>query len=181
MRYLIAIILLAANAAWAETPAERAEMYFADIESLNFTAAARHFDAGQLNEFRAMMEFYKQIPAEVQSGFIQTFFGPGVTAESLEALSDTDFFAGIFNFIMMQAEAAGGLNFDGLEILGEVREGEDISHLVTRNRISIGAMDIEAMEVVSLRRTGEEWRILMSGKIRGLPEQLRAAFSETGT
>lgn len=81
---------------------------------------------------------------------------------------------------MKQAEAAGGLNFDGIEILGEVKEGDDITHLVTRTTVSVGAIDMEAMEVVSLKKSGDEWRILMSGKIKGLPQQLRAAYAAGG-
>ena len=177
MKYLLPITLLLMNPAFAETSTERAKLYFADIESRNFSAAAGHFDPGHLKEFRSMMEFYKVLPAEDQDQFIQTFFGEDQTAASIEKIGDREFFSGIFNFIMRQADAAGGLSFDGLEILGEVKEGDNISHLVTRNSISVGEIEMEAMEVVSLKKSDEEWRILMSGKIRGLPDQLRSAFS----
>lgn len=178
MKYLLTIVLLLTSAVCAETPAERAKVYFSDIENRNFAAAAGHFDPDHLKEFRVMMGFYKEIPPKAQSQFIQTFFGADQTVEKLEKIDDVEFFTGVFNFIMRQADAAGGLSFDGLEILGEVKEGKDISHLVTRNRISVGEIEIEAMEVVSLKKVGSEWRIMMSGKIKGLPDQLKAAFNQ---
>jgi hypothetical protein len=177
VRYLVLILVLFSNFASAETSTDRAKMYFSDIENRNFTAAAEHFDPVQLKEFRKMMEFYKEIPPEAQKQFIQTFFGAEQTLESMETVTDTEFFSGLFSFIMKQADAAGGLSFDGIEILGEVKEGKHVSHLVTRNRVSVGELEMEAMEVISLKKVGDEWRVLMSGKIKGLPQQLKAAFN----
>lgn len=176
MKFLVPLLMLLSNIAWADTSAEFAKAYFSDLENGDYVAAAEKFDPEQLNEFRTMMEFYKEIPAEGQAQFIQTFFGSDQTAESIEKINDVEFFAGIFTFIMRQASAAGSLSFDGFEVLGEVMEGEDIAHLVTRNRVSVGELEVEAMEVVSLKKEGEEWRMLLSGKMKGLPDQMRAAF-----
>ena len=177
MKYLLLILLLLTSAASAETPEERAELYFSDIESGNFSAVAKHFDPSQLKTFRSRMGFYKEIPARDQAEFIQTFFDAGQTVDSLDKISDSDFFAGLFKFTMRQAEAAGNLNFDGLEILGEVKEGSDVTHLVTKNRVRVGETNLEAMKVVSLKKNGKDWHIMMSEQIQGLPDQLKAAFS----
>lgn len=174
---LLSLILLACPLmAFAETPEERAELYFADVQRLDFDAAVGHYDPDGLREFREEFSFYKELPAQQQAQFIQTFFGPMETVESVRKLSDQAFFAAIFKFVMRQAEAAGGLNFDELEILGGVPEGDDVRHLVTRNRVSVGEIQVEAMEVVSLKQHGEEWRILMSGKLKGMADQMKAAL-----
>ncbi|CAA0093151.1 Uncharacterised protein [Halioglobus japonicus] len=178
MKYLILLAILVTNVAWAETASDRALEYFSDINNRNFSAAAGHFDPAQLKEFRTTMEFYKGLPPEAQTQFVQTFFGPSQTVESISAVSDVEFFSGIFNFIMQQADQVGGMNFEGVEILGEVKEGDNIAHLVTRNRVSVGEIDVEAMEVVSLKKNGDDWSMLMSGSIKGLPAQLNAAFSQ---
>ncbi len=179
MKYLLLAVLLFTSLSWGETSTERAKIYFSAIESRDFSAAAGHFDPDHLREFRHMMEFYKEIPPEVQIQLIQALFGADQTVESLDKISDVEFFAGVFNFIMRQVDAAGGLNFDGVEILGEVKEGDDISHLVTRSRVSVGKIEMEAMEVISLKKSREGWRVLMSGKIKGLPDQLKRTFAGT--
>ena len=177
MKFIFPVLLLLTNLAWAETSIERAKMYFDQIEKRDFSAAATHFDPKELKEFRDMMGFYKEIPAETQTQFIQTFFGPEQTVASMDKMNDIEFFSGLFKFMMQQADQLGGLSFDKLEILGEVKEGADIAHLVTRNKVSLGDVEIEAMEVISLKKVGKEWRILMSGKIKGIPQQLEAAFA----
>ena len=182
MRYFVLALFaltpaLVSNLALAETSAERAKIYFSDIENGRYAAAVGHFDPVELKEFRKTMEFYKEIPPQAQAQFVQTFYGASQTIESLGKASDVEFFTGLFNFIMGQADAAGGLSFDGLEILGEVMEGKNVSHLVIRNRVSVGEIEMEAMEVISLQKVGKEWRVLMSGKIKGLPQQLEAAFA----
>lgn len=174
---LILLILLLPNFGWAETPTQRLAMYFHDIQDRNFSAVAGHFDSDQLREFRHMMEFYKDFPIDHQQQIVQIFFGTRQTVSSVQALKDVQFFAGVFAFMMRQAEKSGELKFDGVEVLGEVREGDDIVHLVTRNHGRIGSMKLEAMEVISLRKSGQGWHILMSAKIKGFPDQLRAAFA----
>jgi hypothetical protein len=178
MKHFLLLAVLLTNVAWAETASDRAMAYFDDINNRNFAAAAGQFDPAQLKEFRTMMEFYKELPPEVQTEFVQGFFGPTQTVESINNVSDVEFFASIFNFVMQQADQAGGINFDGVEILGEVKEGDNIAHLVTRNRVSVGEIEVEAMEVVSLKKQGDGWRMLMSGSIKGLPAQLNAVFSQ---
>lgn len=54
--------------------------------------------------------------------------------------------------------------------------GKDVAHVVTRNKVSVGEIEVEAMEVVSFRKVGSEWKALMLGKIKGLASQLKAAL-----
>lgn len=174
------ILVFAAAAAFAsvcraESPEERATMYFQDLQEQQYVEAARHFTPEGLREFREDMGFYKSLPAEVQSEFIQSLFGPAQTVESVSGLSDVQFFAALLGFIMRQAQAAGGLDFEDVEILGQVTEGEDVVHLVTRSNVSVGGVSIEDMEVVSLKRRDEEWRVMLSGRIKGIAQRLEAA------
>lgn len=165
-----------AQVSFAETASDRAKMYFEDLQQGKYKVAASHFDPSQLKEFRQMMEFYKALPEEHSKRFVQTFFGENQSVDKVAKLSDAEFFAGMLTFIMRQAQAAGGVDFNGFQVLGEVPEGEVI-HLVTRNQVSVGHISTEAMEVVSLKKNGDEWRMLMSGKVKGLPNQIKAAFS----
>jgi hypothetical protein len=180
MRSLILLMLLAlsAPAAATNTPEHLAGRYFSALQNGDYVQAAELFEPAGLTEFRRMMDFHEQLPAESQTGFLQSFFGPDASAKSVRQLSDAEFFAALLRSVMRQAEAVGTLSFDSLEVLGGVEEGAEVIHLVTRNRISMGAVDMETMEVLSLRRTESGWRILMSGKLRGLPAQLQSLFKQ---
>ena len=172
--FLVSVFL--SGFAWADTPEAVALAYFSDLESGNYAAAAEKFDPEQLAEFRTQMEFYKEIPLDAQSQFIQMFFGSADSVESIDKLTDVEFFSGLFVFMQRQVELAGRLSFDGIEILGSVEEGEDVSHLVTRNRVSVEEIEIEALEVVSLKKQGEKWYMMLQGQLKGLPQQLKIGF-----
>lgn len=173
---MIFSLLLFSFTALAETAMEKTDQYFAALKSREFQKAATYFDSSQLTEFREMMQFYKVLPEKSQKQFVAGFFGSQATIASVEELSNIEFFALFFDAIMKQAERAGTLSFDKLEIIGEVPEGESLAHVVTRNKVAIGDMSLEQMEVVTLRKNNDKWYVMLTGKFKGLPEQLKAAF-----
>ena len=93
-------------------------------------------------------------------------------------MSDSEFFASFLRAALAQAEAIGTIDFDDMEILGEVMEGPDLAHVVTRNTVSVGEVEVEGMEVVSCRKQGDEWKLLVSTQMKGLANQIRAALAQ---
>lgn len=177
LKYFLVFIIFLGGLAQAQTPSEAVKAYFKVLRQKDFDAAVDFFDPVALGEFRQTMSFVDEIPPQSQQKFFETFFGPGVTKASTSKLSNAEFFSAFFRAVMAQVEAAGNLNFDGMEVLGEVMEEPDIAHVVTRNKVSVGNIEVEAMEVVSLRKNGDSWKTLMSGKMKGIATQLRAAFN----
>lgn len=173
-------LLLVSGSAFGSGATDAATAYFETIKKKDYVAAAEHFDPAALKEFRDELAFLTEMAAKEDESVLASFFGPGASADSVNKMSDAEFFASFLGAIMMQAEAVGGITFDGMEILGEVMEGEDVSHVVTRNRATVGAMEMEAMEVVSFRLVGKEWKALMSGKFKGMAKQIRAAMGFQG-
>lgn len=176
----IVLLFLSVTCAYGQGASEMVAEYFDVLQSQDYEKAATYFDPTALREFRQMLEFISEIPAAEQENILQAFFGPSASQESVSKLSDSDFFGSFLRAIMAQASAAGEVNFDGLEILGEVAEGQDLLHVVTRNKVSVGEIEVEAMEVISLRKAGDSWRLLLSGKMKGMASQLRAALSQSG-
>ena len=62
------------------------------------------------------------------------------------------------------------------KIIGTVREGEDRAHVVVRSRRKFGEAEMVQVEVVSLKRSGTEWKVLLPDSIRILAE----TFSRLG-
>jgi hypothetical protein len=176
VQFVIIILLLSSSTSFAKTPSETATDYFNVLKQKDYNRAATFFDPAALREFRQMMSFVNEIPDEGQQEFFTTFFGPEANKESIGKLSDANFFASFLGATIGLAETAGGVNFGKMEILGEVMEGKDVAHVVTRNKVSVGEVELEAMEVVSFKRIGSKWKVLMSGKIKGVASQLKAAL-----
>jgi len=71
------------------------------------------------------------------------------------------------------------------EVLGHIKEGDNVVHVVTRTSTSIpGAIDYKKLEVISFERDGAEWKGLLSGdmelQIGQMLQRLRAGSAENG-
>jgi hypothetical protein len=177
LRFALAALLLSSGSVFAATAPETTAAFFDQLEKGDFKAASAFFDPPALSEFRKSLDVINEAPATAQQQFREAFFGAGATPESISKMSDQEFFATFLRTALSQAEALGKVNFDGMEILGEVMEGPDLAHVLTRNTLSAGDFEVEGMEVVSCRKRGDEWKLLVSSQMKGLANQIRAALS----
>lgn len=142
---------------------------YARMRAGEWESAAETFDPAALKQFREMIA--PIIEGPMGEGMIGIFYGAGKTADDIRSMNDTTFFAGFMRNI------AGGVavSLKGQEILGGVPEGADRLHLVTR--ASVEAMDIRMtqMEVVTMNRTPQGWRLALSGKFDGMAQAMRKA------
>jgi predicted house-cleaning noncanonical NTP pyrophosphatase (MazG superfamily) len=175
VKLIVAIILLSSGVVYAKSASDTAKDYFAVLKAKNYEEAASFFDPEALKEFRQLMSFINEIPRKGQQQFYQGLFGPDMTVEAAKKFSDPEFFSAFLNAIMSRAEAAGGMSLDKLEIIGEIPEGKNLMHVVTRNRVTTDKIELESMDVISFVRRGNNWKALMSGKIKGMAAQIRAA------
>lgn len=172
------LLILFASKASAQSASDAANDYFEVFKNGEYAKAADFFDPTALKDFREMLDLGDALPAEAAQQFYPILFGAGSTKESVAAMNDVEFFGGFLTFVMNQAAQAGQLNFDKVEILGEVPEGEDVVHVLTRSFVSMGAMEMESMEVISFRKVDDKWMAMLSGKMKGMAAQLRSAFQQ---
>jgi hypothetical protein len=175
---LVLALLLCGQAAYSQTASDAAAKYFNAIKKKDYEAAAAMFYPPALTEFRTMMSFVNEFPEDEREGIYGTFFGPAATKETVTKLSDAQFFAAFLTAVMSQAEdqAQGELQLGDIQVLGEVAEGAKVRHVVTRSKMKAGALVVESMEVVSFTNNNGVWQAMLSGQMKGLPQQLRAAF-----
>jgi len=169
-------IILLSTLSHAGTPEEISKSYFEMLKQKQWTEVAKLYDATALKDFKDMMSFLLEVPDEIAPRVLGTFFGPGATKERVKAMSDLDFFSYFLRGVMAQAAQYGQLDFRKVEVLGSVPEGDSIRHVVTRTHIGIGEMTMEAMEVISFKKKGDKWGILMQGKIKNMAQQIKKAL-----
>ncbi len=148
--------------------------YFDAMEYEDYDAAARLFDPEDTKRFRESFAFMSELSVNQQQSVYEQMIGPWATQESVEKMSDEEFFASIFGFAMRQA--MGQVQITSAEYLGTVMEGEDLAHAVTRISVSVGNMEITDMDVTSLARRNGAWKMKVSGDVERVAEQLRAMF-----
>jgi hypothetical protein len=65
------------------------------------------------------------------------------------------------------------MNYDDVKILGEVVEGEDLAHVVTRNKYLFKEQDVASVEVSTFKKIGGKWMVQMSGKLKAIALAIR--------
>jgi len=164
------------SSSYADTPEEIAVSYFDLLKQHQWAKAAELYDSLSLAEFKEMMSFLLEIPDENASQVLGSILGPGSTKASFKSMSDIAFFSIFLEKVMEQASKVGELQFDKVNVLGSIMEGDSVQHVLVRTNVSIGDVTLESMEVISFKKTGGDWKILMQGKIKGMAQQLRKAF-----
>ena len=173
---ILALFFLFTAPALAAEPEELTKAYFKMLSQQQWDEIAKLYDPVSLKEFRETMSFLAEVPDEAAARVLGGFFGPGATKASVQALSDQAFFSFFLRGIMAQAAQLGELDIRKVQVLGSVAEGDALRHVVARTKIGLGEMSLEAMEVISFKKQGDRWAILMQGKFKGLVPRLKKAL-----
>ena len=152
--------------------------YFDAMEYEDYDAAARLFDANDIKEFRAQFAFMKDADVNARQQIYERMFGPWASQESVEKMSDTEFFASIFGFTMQQSLGRRGMRIAKAEYLGHVSEGDDTAHAVTRITIAVGDNEASSLDVTSLVRRNGAWRMQVSPDIEQVATGIRRAVGQ---
>jgi hypothetical protein len=95
----------------------------------------------------------------------------------LRAMDDTEFFTAFFEgMLALQPRVRDAFKDMALDVVGHVREGDDVVHVVYRGTTSVGNVKISKMSVMSLKADGESWRMLLSGDIEGMAAMMKLQF-----
>lgn len=151
---------------------------YARMRAGDWNAAAEAFDPAALARFRVMLEpLFSAASAPTGEGqenrdamMLMLLFSPAQSVEEVRALSDRELFARLMRGTMSLA----GAELDEQVILGNVAEGKDLVHVVTRNTARMDTVAVSKVEAVTLQRTPLGWRLALTGEIEGLAETLQA-------
>jgi hypothetical protein len=172
----VALLAFAVPAAHAQ-PVPEAEAtlraYTDALRAADWVAAARHIEPEGLARVAELVDVLALLDESEQAGKL---FPPKPGQDPVMA------FDRFMRMVARQApEMEDALRGMRMEIIGSVREGEDLVHIVGRTNTAVGAITVEGVEVTTLRRTGDRWVVKLSaeidGVIRGL-ESMRAAVGD---
>ena len=169
----------AASAATA-SPESVVQGYLETMKAGQFVKMAELMHPEALEKFRAMMlSIVDETKTSEEDNPLRLFRGVKDVA-ALKKLSPAEFFAAFFGGLMDLSPAmkdALGSGSMGMTPIGSVPEG-DVLHVVCRTTAGVEGVNITKMEVISLKRAGGNWRVLLSGEMEGIAQALRAAASK---
>ena len=107
----------------------------------------------------------------------------GRSAADLKAMSPNEFFEIFMTSVTKFPGMAEALKNARGQVLGQVKEGENVVHIVTRTSTSLpGVPTFSKMEVMSFEREGDQWKGLLSGEMElqlgQMMQQIAAATAQ---
>jgi hypothetical protein len=187
VRLLVVALLALAVPAWGaegasavvdNSPEGVTRQYFDAIRTGGVTAAVRFMHPDALARFQEML--VPLFAAEAEAGHSElrdATFGSEATLEQVTAKTPEQFMGG---FAALMDRQVGQIEFTDLQVIGSVPEGDETVHVLAR--IGVGMPDsedeIEGMEVVTLIRWQDSWRLGLTKQMQGLADALRVQMSK---
>jgi hypothetical protein len=172
-------------AAGAETPEEVAQTYIRAMADSRLNIVADEMHPAALERFKAVLSGIAEViiaaPADRKPSpkIVNALFGDagaeGVKDAPARAVF-VSFMSNLTTFLPQIREMAAGTEH---EIIGHVDEGGNVTHVVFRATLKRDKTELTKMDVLSLKRDGDEWKVLltddMESLIYNLGQQLTAA------
>lgn len=176
---LALLVLPVASLTAQSTPQEMARIYFDAFKQGDMTQVADNMHEEELAKFRASMLpiIERNLDAEQMvmtrdAAAIRQFAGED-SIETLRDESPRDFFLRFMNWMtrmnpMMLKMMAGAT----MEPLGFVEE-KDMAHVVCRVNVDVMGATVSQMNVMSVRKQGDTWKLMLTGEIEGLAKAMQ--------
>jgi hypothetical protein len=105
------------------------------------------------------------------------FFDKAADLKSVIALKPKEFFVSSMKGMASQLHregVPGALNVaDVIKIIGTVHEGDNQAYVVVRTRRKFDGAEMTKVEVIALKRSGTEWKMMLPDSIRIMAETFR--------
>lgn len=175
---VFALTAAACGPGGGETPEEFTQRYLEAVRAGEFQAMAGLMHVDALREIRDLLDplFSSPMGDEVA----RELLGLRSASETV-AMSDTAVFVGFIRFVLWQnPELTEALRTAEMQILGHVSQGADTAHVVYRLELDVEGIRMSRMDVVSLRRTEDSWRALLTGDVSAVAAALRQMVEAQG-
>ncbi|MGV3723495.1 MAG: hypothetical protein ACO1SX_21580 [Actinomycetota bacterium] len=133
-----------------------------------------------LRQFRGvMLEIVDRAASEKKEAQVLPLFKDVKSAADLKKLDDAGFFVAYLQGVARQLPELKTLLAETRPVaLGHVAEGPDVAHVVIRTDDRTGGESVLVRpSIVSMKRTSEGWRMLLTGDVSEMLNLLRRRFS----
>ena len=158
----------------AEGPEEIAHIYIRAMADQRLNVVADSMHPGALERFRGIIVGVAEAIATAAperkppAKMISALFGE----EGPQAMKDLPprdvfvrFMSNLTTFVPQIREMHAGSEY---QVLGHVDEGGNVTHVVFRATLKRGETELTKMEVLSLKRDGDSWKVLLTDDLENL-------------
>jgi hypothetical protein len=180
--FAFAVCTLAARA--AAPPEEIARGYMDSVKAGDMERVGTYMHPAALEKFKGILVQLAAVIGNVdaetdpkKNTAIKILFGEEKPAGIKDALPKNLFVHFLANLSQAMPMLRQMLNDSTYEFIGHVDEGGNQTHVVYRATLTTGGTAVTKMEVITLKRDGEEWKVMLTGDIEsfvgGLTRQLQ--------
>lgn len=171
---LIVLLLMFSGCGAAAQEAELealARAYFEVVKTEGMASVSRFIHPDALEDFKEMaLPIYEAEEATGNDQLRAMTFGSEATLADIRAAAPESFYDAFMNIIAAQTEGSQ-INFDKLEILGVVQEGEQ-RHVLTRISVRVDPVTLTQFEVLSYIPFEDSWKLKLNSEVEGLAAAL---------
>ena len=172
---LLAFFLFFVSATHAASPERMAKQYYIYIDANQWNKIADMMHESALTDFKAkLLPTLKPINHSGKSGLLKKTFGKNATYEDARKAPNKKFFINVVGNVASLVRNTGIKNTQ-TSIIGKIPDSDDVAHVLVRESYKLGDIEIANMEVLSFKKSGDSWALLLSGKIRGLVQTLQTS------
>lgn len=184
MKRILLLLSTLAPPVFAETPESVARRYIEAMAELRIEAVADTMHPAALERFKDILEKINHAIAAIEpekrpAHVIRALFGDQGPQAALDAPPREvfiRFMANLTTFVPQIREMHAGSEY---QILGHVNEGGNLCHVLFRATLKRGGSGISKMAVLSLKRDGAQWKVLLDDDlarlITGLGQRMAAS------
>jgi hypothetical protein len=183
MCWALAISLTPRPAALGQTAAATPEAattgYMAAVSRGDWIGAAKRMHPEALQKLKQMIQPIFSVPGS-EAG-TKAIFGISKPVD-YDRMTGEQVFERLMRFMLRQSpELASAMRGAQNTVIGHVTEGTELAHVVYRMTVSVNEISVTQTGVVSLKKSGEEWRVLLTGEMEGLAAALAQAAKRART
>lgn len=148
-------------------PEEVARAYFTALRDRGAPIVVEFMHDGEMAKFKDIfIAIMEKEAAKGKQEFVTGLFGEQAALAEVKALSPKEFMSAFMQKASRMISNMG-FTFEKLEVLGFVPEGE-MAHVVARIEVGLWPAAIKRMEVISMKRDGLEWKLMLTKEFDGL-------------
>src|SRR3989339_624811 len=148
-------------------PEEIARAYFTALRDRGMPIVVEFMHEGELAKFKdVFIALMEKEAAKGKREFVSGLFGEQATLAEVKALSPKEVKSSFMQNASLMISNMG-FTFEKLEVLGFVPEG-DMAHVVARIEVGLWPAAIKRMDVISMKRDGDEWKLMLTKEFDGL-------------
>jgi len=151
--------------------------YWQNLASKNYFKVAQTLNNEELKTFKeTFVPLYEIEFKEGKNDLLKATFGPDISHEVVRTVTAEELFSKVIEFTMKTGGMVSDIKILEPEVIGAVKEGENVIHVVYRYHFKYGEKRSSDLQVMSVSKTEGIWKVLMPETFKLISQKFKQAI-----